>query len=61
MHAGRQIPGFQGPTMRTIFVLSGKTTLSEVKDWDVQADFIKKDLREAVKWILANEKDRRGS
>ena len=47
--------------MRTIFVLSGKTTLSEVKDWDVQADFIKKDLREAVKWILANEKDRRGS
>ncbi len=38
--------------MKTIFVLSGKTPASETKSWTIQADCIKKDLLEAVEWIL---------
>lgn len=41
--------------MKTIFVLSGKTPPSEVKNWHVQPDCIKKNLLEAVEWILKNE------
>ena len=38
--------------MKTIFVLSGKAPLSETKNWPLQPDCIKKDLLEAVEWIL---------
>lgn len=38
--------------MKTILVLSGKTFLSDTKNWPEQPDYIKEDLREAVKLIL---------
>lgn len=38
--------------MKTIFVLSGKTPLSETKNWPLRPDCIKKDLLEAVERIL---------
>ena len=41
--------------MKTILVLSGKTPLAETHDWDVQPDYIKKDLLEAVELILKGE------
>ncbi len=41
--------------MKTVFVLSGKTPLSKTKDWHIQPDSIKKDLLEAVEWILKEE------
>ncbi len=37
---------------RTILLLSGKSNLEDVKDWEHKPDFIKKDLLEAVNWIL---------
>lgn len=42
--------------MKTIFVLSGKTPLAKTKDWPIQPDSIKKDLLEAVEWILREER-----
>jgi len=42
--------------MKTIFVLSGKTPSSEVENWSVKPDCIKKDLLEAVGWILSGER-----
>ena len=42
--------------MKTIFVLSGKTPLSETENWPIQPDCIKKDLLEAVEWILEAKK-----
>jgi histidinol-phosphate phosphatase family protein len=42
--------------MKTIFVLSGKSPQSKVKDWHVQPDCTKKNLLEAVEWILENER-----
>lgn len=41
----------------TVFVLSGKTTMEEMRKFKNKPDFIFKDLLEAVDWILA--KDRR--
>ena len=41
--------------MKTIFVLSGKTPASETKSWTTQPDCVKKDLLEAVEWILGSE------
>ena len=41
--------------MKTIFVLSGKTQLDKIKDSPIQPDSIKKDLLEAVDWILKKE------
>ena len=41
--------------MKTILVLSGKTPLTETHNWDVQPDYIKKDLLEAVELILKGE------
>lgn len=43
---------------KTIFVLSGKTTLAEMKRWNHKPDYVFKDLLEAVKWILAKERRR---
>ena len=37
---------------RTILLLTGKTNPDEIKDWQVKPDFIKKDLKEAVEWVL---------
>ena len=42
--------------MKTIFVLSGKTPQSKMKDWHVQPDCTKKNSLEAVEWILNNER-----
>ena len=42
---------------RTIFVLSGKTKLEDVEKWKIKPDFIKRDLREAVDWILSEAKN----
>lgn len=42
--------------MKTIFVLSGKTPLSETENWPIQPDCIKKDLLETVEWILEAKK-----
>ena len=46
--------------MKTIFVLSGKRSLSDVKNWPAQPDYIKKDLREAVEWILGAKREKNG-
>ena len=40
---------------KTIFVLSGKTSLEAVEGWKVKPDFIKNDLGEAVNFILSKE------
>ncbi|MFH1190138.1 MAG: HAD family hydrolase [Candidatus Omnitrophota bacterium] len=45
--------------LKTIFVLSGKTGLEQMKAWKVKPDYVFRDLLEAVKWILV--KDRRKS
>ncbi len=42
---------------KTILVLSGKTALEKVKEWEIKPDFVKKDLSEAVDYIL-KEKNR---
>lgn len=42
--------------MRTIFVLSGKMTIEELKREGIRPDYIFKDLLGAVKWILEKEK-----
>ena len=41
---------------KTILVLSGKASKDEVTGWDVKPDFIKKDLLEAVNYIITNPK-----
>ena len=46
--------------IKTIFVLSGRTPLSEAKDWYIQPDYIKKDLLEAAEYILEAGKDKDG-
>jgi len=40
---------------RTILLLSGKTKLEAVDGWKHKPDFIKKDLAEAVDWLLSEE------
>ena len=40
---------------KTIFVLSGKTSLEAVGGWKVKPDFIKNDLKETVSWLLQKE------
>ncbi len=42
---------------RTILLLSGKSKLEDVEGWGYKPDYIKKDLSEAVNWILENEDD----
>ena len=38
--------------MKTILVLSGKTPLSELTNWNMQPDYVKRNLLEAVEWVL---------
>lgn len=42
--------------IKTVFVLSGKATMDDVKKWDVKPDYIFNNLLDAVKWILAKRK-----
>jgi len=37
---------------RTILLLTGKENPDDVKNWEHKPDFIKKDLMEAVRWVL---------
>ena len=37
---------------KAILLLTGKENLDDVKNWEIKPDFIKKDLMEAVIWIL---------
>jgi len=43
---------------KTIFVLSGKTSLQEMGKWPEKPDYIFKDLMDAVDWMLKKEKRR---
>jgi D-glycero-D-manno-heptose 1,7-bisphosphate phosphatase len=38
--------------MKTILVLSGKTSMPELTGWDMQPDYIKGNLLEAVEWVI---------
>ena len=40
---------------KAILLLTGKTDPDEIKDWQIKPDFIKKDLKEAVEWVLKEE------
>jgi len=42
--------------VKTVFVLSGKASMEDIKKWDVKPDYIFKDLLEAVKWMLAKRR-----
>ncbi len=42
--------------LKTILVLSGKTELDKVEEWEVRPDAIVKDLAEAADFIIKNEK-----
>jgi len=42
--------------VRTIFVLSGKTTEAEMKKWEVKPDYTFPGLLEAVEWLLNKRK-----
>lgn len=44
--------------LNTMFVLSGKTAMDEMRKWSVKPDYIFKDLLEAVKWLLVKERRR---
>lgn len=37
---------------KTILLLTGKENPDDIKNWDPNPDFIKKDLKEAVQWVL---------
>ncbi|MGB2706257.1 MAG: HAD family hydrolase [Candidatus Omnitrophota bacterium] len=45
-----------GMGMRTILVLSGKTNLEKIRDWDLKPNYIFDDLQEATEFILKGEK-----
>lgn len=40
---------------RTILLLTGKEDPEDIKNWEHKPDFIKKDLMEAVRWVLSEE------
>ncbi len=42
--------------LNTIFVLSGKTGMDELRKWGVKPDYIFKDLLEAAKWVLTKQR-----
>lgn len=46
----------KGAGVNTIFVLSGKTGMDEMRKWNVKPDYVFKDLLETVKWLLVKEK-----
>jgi len=37
---------------KTILLLTGKENPGDVKDWEIKPDFVKKDLKEAIEWVL---------
>jgi D,D-heptose 1,7-bisphosphate phosphatase len=41
---------------KTILVLSGKSKKGDQANWNFKPDYIKKDLKEAVKWIIESNK-----
>ncbi|MBU1147445.1 MAG: D-glycero-beta-D-manno-heptose 1,7-bisphosphate 7-phosphatase [Candidatus Omnitrophica bacterium] len=45
-----------GMGCKTILLLTGKEDPDDVKNWALKPDLIKKDLREAVEWILKQER-----
>ena len=51
MEAGRNMG------MRTLLVLSGKTSLEDIRGWEKQPDYIFNDLFEAVNFILKGERN----
>ena len=42
--------------MKTVLVLSGKTSLEDLRTWDIKPDFIFDDLWETVNYILGDKK-----
>lgn len=46
----------QAAGLSTIFVLSGKTSMDEMRKWDVKPDYVFKDLLEASKWVLTKQR-----
>jgi len=48
----RDIAAGKAVHSRTILVLSGKEKLSRRRDWEVRPDFVKKNLLDAVRWLL---------
>jgi len=40
---------------KTILVLCGKTKEADISSWQIKPDYIKKDLNEAVSWIINEE------
>ena len=37
---------------KTIFLTTGKEDPKDVKNWETKPDYIKRDLKEAVEWVL---------
>ena len=52
----RDVGAGNGMGCKTILLLTGKEESSDVKNWEIRPDFIKSDLREAVEWILKQER-----
>lgn len=46
----------QSAGLSTIFVISGKTSMDEMRRWDVKPDYVFKDLLEAAKWVITKQK-----
>lgn len=38
--------------LKSILVLSGRADLEQIKDWTIKPDYIKRDLLDAVNWLL---------
>ena len=43
--------------LKTVLVLSGKTTAEDIKDWELKPDHTFNDLPEAVEFIMREEKE----
>lgn len=54
----RDIQAGHAAGCKTILVLCGKTSLKDKKKWKAKPDYIKKNLLDAVNWLL-NTKDRK--
>jgi len=52
----RDVGAGNGMGCKTILLLTGKENPEDVKSWPLKPDFIKRDLREAVEWILKQER-----
>jgi len=51
----RDIEAGKAMDCRTILLITGKEDPLKVKTWKAQPDLIKKDLKEAVEWVLKEE------